>query len=98
LVYSDKAGGIAMQTMIVEWGNSHGIRIPKTFLQNMHISLNDPVDVVMENEKIIIKKANTPKHKTTKERLFAFYGESAGQHYSEQKEIDWGRPVGDEVW
>ena len=87
-----------MQTMIVKWGNSQGIRIPKAFLQNINISDNDPVDVVLENEKIIIKKASAKKHKTTKERLLAFYGEDFEQNRMIQKEIDWGRSSGDEVW
>ena len=86
-----------MQTMIVTWGNSQGIKIPKAFLQNINISDNDPVDVVLENEKIIIKKANTKSHKTTKERLLEFYGDNFEQHRIEQKEIDWGCPTGNEM-
>ena len=87
-----------MQTMIVKWGNSQGIRIPKAFLQNINISDNDPVDVVLENEKIIIKKASAKKHKTTKERLLAFYGEDFEQNRMIRKEVDWGRSSGDEAW
>jgi antitoxin component of MazEF toxin-antitoxin module len=29
-----------MQTTIVKWGNSHGIRIPKAFLHNIHTKKN----------------------------------------------------------
>ena len=87
-----------MQTTIVKWGNSQGIRIPKTFLQSIQIAENDPVDVTLENGKIIIKKSNAMEHKTTKERLLDFYGEDYKQKSVPQKEIDWGDPVGKEIW
>ena len=87
-----------MQTTIVKWGNSQGIRIPKAFLQSIQIAENDHVDVTLENEKIIIKKSNEKKHKTTRERLIEFYGEDFMQKREPQKEIDWGGPVGEEIW
>jgi antitoxin MazE len=86
-----------MQTMIVKWGNSQGIRIPKAFLENINISENEPVDVTLEDE-IIIKKVNSKRHKTIKERLAEFYGSDFGQNYIEPKETDWGEPIGKEIW
>jgi antitoxin MazE len=85
-----------MQTIIVKWGNSQGIRIPKTFLKSINISENDSVDVILENEKIIIKKANAKHHKKTKERLLEFYGENFEKNRMPITEIDWGRSLGDE--
>ena len=61
-----------MQTNVVKWGNSHGIRLPKAFLQDIKISENDPVDISLENEKIIIKKIDQKNHKTIKKRLMDF--------------------------
>ena len=93
-----------MQTTIVKWGNSQGIRIPKAFLKSAHIAENDPVDMTLENEKIIIsKKTSAKKHKTTRERLIEFYGEDFEQIKDQQSEqssaiIDWGGPVGKEIW
>jgi antitoxin MazE len=87
-----------MQTTIVKWGNSHGIRIPKAFLQNIQIKENDPVDVILEKEKIIITKKIVKEHKTTRERLTEFYGVDFNKKRKPQKEIDWGSPVGKEVW
>jgi len=87
-----------MQTNIVKWGNSHGIRLPKVFLQNIKVFENDPVDITLENEKIIIKKIEKKDHKTIKQRLVDFYGENFEQFASSQNEIDWGKPVGNEVW
>jgi antitoxin MazE len=87
-----------MQTTIVKWGNSQGIRIPKVFLKNIHIEENDPVDVTLENEKIVIKKIYVKGHKTTRERLVEFYGKEYRKKHVSQKEIDWGNPVGKEIW
>jgi antitoxin MazE len=87
-----------MQTTIVKWGNSQGIRIPKAFLKNIRVTENDPVDVTLENERIIIKKINAKRHKTVKERLIEFYGEEYLKKNIPQEEIDWGNPVGKEIW
>ena len=87
-----------MQTTVVKWGNSHGIRLPKAFLNNINIFENDPVDIKLENEKIVIKKIKTKEHKTLKQRLFEFYGENYENIVEPQKEYDWGKPVGKEVW
>ena len=87
-----------MHTTVVKWGNSQGIRLPKAFLQNMQINENDPVDVMLEDEKIVIKKIIRTEHKTIKQRLMDYYGENYEKHASPQKEIDWGKPAGNEVW
>jgi len=87
-----------MKTMIVKWGNSQGIRLPKAFLQTIQLAENDPVDVILENDKIIIKKISDKKHVTIKQRLVDFYGDDFEQYTSPQKEMDWGKPVGNEIW
>ncbi|GHV96146.1 hypothetical protein AGMMS50293_24660 [Spirochaetia bacterium] len=91
-----------MQTAIVKWGNSQGIRLPKSFLQNINISENETVDVILEEEMIIIKKINKKIHRTTKERLLEYFGKKNDQNifdqHSQQNEIDWGTPVGKEIW
>jgi len=59
------------------------------------------VDVLLENGKIIIKKVSGKKHLTTKERLMEFYGKTTKKipkSAKTQNEVDWGKPVGEEVW
>jgi antitoxin MazE len=87
-----------MQATIVKWGNSQGIRIPKAFLKNIHVSENDPVDITLSDGKIIIGKIKYKKHKTTEERLIEFYGKNFDQERTVQKEIDWGQSIGKETW
>ena len=75
-----------------------GVRIPKAFLQNIQISENDSIDIILEKEKIIIKKSDARKHKTIKERLAEFYGDDLEKNHIPQEEIDWGKTVGKEIW
>jgi antitoxin MazE len=89
---------VKMQTTIVKWGNSQGIRIPKTFLKSIHVAENDPIDIMVSDETIIIKKLKGIKHKTTKERLMEFYGANFDQKRAGLSEIDWGKAVGNEEW
>ena len=87
-----------MQTSVVKWGNSHSIRLPKAFLKSINIMENDPVDVTLDNKKIIIKKIETKKRKRLEQRLFEFYGKDFEKIVETQKEYDWGNPVGKEEW
>jgi antitoxin MazE len=87
-----------MRTTVVKWGNSQGIRIPKFFLKNIQVSENDPVDMILSDENIIIKKIKYKEHKTTEERLLEFYGKNFDQEHTVQKEIDWGQLIGKEIW
>ena len=87
-----------MEAVVRKWGNSLGIRIPKAFLQDIQITENDPVDVLLEKEKIVIKKRSARKHKTTRERIKEFYGTEFFEKLTPQEEIDWGKPVGKEIW
>ena len=67
-------------------------------MQHIQIAENDPVEIGLADEMITIKK-NAPKgHKTTRQRLAEFYGEDFEQNASAPKEMDWGKPVGNETW
>ena len=55
-------------------------------------------DMILENEKNTTNRDVPAKHKTTKKRLLEFYGEDFSQKSEPQEEIDWGDPVGMELW
>lgn len=80
-----------MTTTIQKWGNSQGIRIPKTILDTVKWTENEKIILVVENEKIIMEKAKK-KRKNIKE-LFADY---EGKY--EPIEIEWGEAKGEEIW
>lgn len=80
-----------MDALISKWGNSQGIRIPKDFLKTLGITSDTPLDIDIKNDSIVISKKY--KHKTLKERV-----KESGVPLCFEKEIDWGEPVGNEVW
>jgi len=79
-----------MITTIQKWGNSQGIRIPKLLLELVKWSENEQINVKAENGKLIIEKAE--ERKNIKELFEEFDGEY------EKVEMDWGNPVGEEIW
>lgn len=44
-----------MQLTIKKWGNSVGVRIPHTILNELNLNIEHPVDMRIENGKIIIE-------------------------------------------
>ena len=80
-----------MQTQVIRWGNSQGIRISKAVMEEMGISVNEPLQMTVERGKITIIKPIA--HQTLDERA-AKYGGKLGDY----TEYDWGEPVGREVW
>lgn len=82
-----------MQASIVRWGNSQGVRLPKLLLDSVNLAENDKVEIIAENDSLIIKKFSDRKNfKTIQERFKDFDGEY------EPINIDWGKPVGEEIW
>ena len=81
-----------MTTTVQKWGNSNGIRIPKVILEDTLIKLNDEVEIIAADDKIIIKKVESRKHITLAERFKDYTGDYKCE------EADWGELVGKEVW
>lgn len=75
---------------IQKWGNSHGVRLPKYILDEAAFSPDEPISIDVQNGTIIIKKAV---RKVSIEDLFKGY---TGEYH--EKEVDFGKPVGEEVW
>ncbi len=46
-----------MKTKVQKWGNSLGLRIPKSFAEEAEIDDGQPVNIRLENGEIIIKSA-----------------------------------------
>lgn len=79
-----------METSIQKWGNSQGIRIPKFLLDVVHWSENERLSMNASEDRIVITKANSRKNIM---ELFADYEDE----YT-PVELNWGEPVGEEVW
>ena len=82
-----------MLTTIRKWGNSHAIRIPQHFLEQLSLKDNEDVEIIAEKNQIVVKKIEKPDEEMTIKKLFANY------HGEYQKtNIDWGEPQGKEIW
>ena len=79
-----------MTTTIQKWGNSQGIRIPKFLLDTVKWKADTQLVLSSNDGKIIIEKA---KPRKTIMELFENYD----KEYT-PNEIDWGNPVGEEIW
>ena len=80
-----------MQTQIKAWGNSQAIRLSKELLETAGMKINDTVEVKASRGKIVIN--GRPQHLTLRERAEAYGGK-----LNIGGEIDYGEPVGREVW
>ena len=81
---------INMVSKIQDWGNSQGIRIPKSILDELNWSKNESIIIKIIDNKLVIEKEK--KRKNIKE-LFKDYDKNYNP-----VEIDWGNKVGDEIW
>ena len=83
-----------MRTTIQKWGNSQGVRLPKSILEELLLQENDPVEITTDNDVIIIKKPTRKRRaRVSLEERFADYN---GDYQC--TEYDWGKPKGKEVW
>lgn len=81
-----------MQATIQKWGNSQGIRIPKSFLEALGIMENDIVELNRVDDNIAITKVKEKKELTL-EDIFKGYD---GEYVTEK--FDWDSLVWKEVW
>jgi antitoxin MazE len=44
-----------MTATISSWGNSQGLRVPKDIMKQLHLSVGDKMNIVIENDKIILE-------------------------------------------
>ncbi len=49
-----------MRMIVKKWGNSASVRIPSAIMEAAHLHLDDPVDVRVEGEKIVIELIRQP--------------------------------------
>ncbi len=80
-----------MKTRIQKWGNSLALRIPKSFAHEAGLEQDSPVEMSLEEGKLVIVAA--PKSKLTLRRLLAQVTK-----VNRHTEFDTGPSIGSEVW
>ena len=80
-----------MVTKIQKWGNSLGLRIPKSFAVEADIDEGSEVDIAIQEGKLVITPSRKPRYELVD--LLAKVSKK-----NRHEEIDTGEPVGGEVW
>lgn len=80
-----------MKAVVKKWGNSASVRIPAAVMQAAHLQLDEPVDVREEAGRVVIEPLRRKEYDL--EELVKGITR-ANLH----EEIDFGGPVGKEVW
>ena len=80
-------------TTIQKWGNSQGLRLTKTILQEAQLNVGDEVDISVKNGRIIIEPTTKVRGRYDLQELLS----KMPKEY-QVEELDWDGPVGKEVW
>jgi len=78
-------------THIRKWGNSLAVRFPQSLLAQINLQVDEKVEISLDEGRIILSPVKKPKY-TLDELLTQITPESL------HDEIDFGKPVGKEVW
>ena len=82
-----------MITRVQKWGNSQGLRLSKDLLSDARIDVGDTVDVAVHDGSLVITPACRVRGGIDLEQLVR----RIPRGYKPE-ELDWGHPVGREVW
>ena len=80
-----------MRTKIVKWGNSLGLRIPKSFAEEVGVAAGSMVDLSMKDGNLVIR-VTQPDEIDLEDLLERITEENL------HGEIDTGNAVGGEIW
>ena len=80
-----------MRIQVKKWGNSASVRIPATILAAASLRIDQEVDIREEDGRIVIEPATAPSFDL--DRLL-----SAMTPDTFHEEVDFGPPVGKEIW
>ena len=79
---------------INKWGNSLGIRFPSEFVNLIQLEEKALVEIQVDWQRLIITKIKEEAPRKTIQELFEMYPTD----YIQDNEVDWGEPLGGEVW
>lgn len=82
-----------MVTKVQKWGNSQGLRLARTVLEDAQISIGDEVNVEVREGVIVISPSRRVRGKHSLKDLVS----RIPKNYVAE-EMGWGKPTGKEVW
>ncbi len=87
-----------MKTTLQRWGNSQGVRLPKSIVESLGMTVGSTVivEVSEDQSRITLKPAKDHRPVRGRHRIEDLIAESSPRAFS--GEHDWGTPQGKEVW
>jgi antitoxin MazE len=82
-----------MLAKIQKWGNSQGLRLAKNLLTDAQLDVGDEVDIRVKDGILVIAPAKRIRGRHKLKDLVTRIPKSY-----QPGEVDWGEPVGKEVW
>ncbi len=82
-----------MLAKIQKWGNSQGIRLAKNLLADAQLDIGDEVEINVKDGIMLVTPAKRIRGRHNLKKLVSRIPENY-----KSGEIDWGEPVGKEVW
>jgi len=82
-----------MITQVKKWGNSQGLRLSRELLAELQIAVGDEVDVAVRDGALVITPARRVRGGRDLRDLVRCIPKD-----DKPAELDWGCPVGREVW
>ena len=80
-----------MRTKVQKWGNSLGLRIPKTFAEQTGVEAGTEVEISVQDGDLLVRPSRVPRYEL-KELLRGVTDENL------HPEVSTGEPVGREAW
>lgn len=81
-----------MRAKVEKWGNSHGVRLPKTVLEQARIAVGEEVDISVSRGRILVQRAGSFRARHSLKELL---DRIPADH--RPTKLDWGPPSGREV-
>jgi antitoxin MazE len=82
-----------MITKVQKWGNSQGVRLSKELLSGVEINVGDAVDVAVRDGALVV----TPVRRVRGGHDLRELVRRIPKDYKPE-EVNWGYPVGREIW
>ena len=80
-----------MRTKVVKWGNSLGLRIPRSFAEEVQVQEGTTVELSLDEGRLVIQRVALPEYSL--DQLLA-----GVTRENRPEEIDTGLPQGKEEW
>ena len=82
-----------MTAVIKKWGNSLAVRVPKELAKSLNLVEGKKVTIVQKNNSFEVRPEIAKAKKYSLEKLVSCISAE-----NIHEEIDWGAPVGKEIW